>query len=42
MKGNHCKFGFCKVSVGEVGKLLSINNDKPGIDNRWKAAEDGS
>ena len=25
---------FCKVSVGEVEKLLlSINNDKPGIDN---------
>ena len=35
MKEKHCKFEFCKVGVGEVGKLLlSINNDKPpGIDN---------
>ena len=35
MKEKHCKFEFCKVSVGEVDKLLlSINNDKPpGIDN---------
>ena len=35
MKEQHCKFSFCKVSVGEVGKLLlTINNDKPpGIDN---------
>ena len=34
-KEKHCKFEFCKVSVGEVGKwLLSIDNDKPpGIDN---------
>ena len=31
----HGKFEFCKVSVGEVEKLLlSINNDKPpGINN---------
>ena len=30
-----CKFEFCKVSVGEVEKvLLTVNNDKPpGIDN---------
>ena len=35
MKEKHCKFEFCKVSVGEVEiLLLSINNDKPsGIDN---------
>ena len=35
MKEKHCTFEFCKVSVGEVEKLLlTINNDKPpGIDN---------
>ena len=34
MKEKHCKFEFCKVSVGEVEKLLlMIKNDKPGIDN---------
>ena len=35
MNEKHWKFEFCKVSVGEVEKLLlSINNDKPpGIDN---------
>ena len=35
MNGKQCKFEFCKVSVGEVEKLLlTINNDKhPGIDN---------
>jgi hypothetical protein len=35
MKEKQCKFEFCKVSVGEVGKLLLMTNkDKPpGIDN---------
>ena len=35
MKQCFSKFEFCKVSVGEVGKLLlSIYNDKPlDIDN---------
>jgi hypothetical protein len=35
MKEKHCKFEFCKVSMGEVeALLLSINNDKrPGTDN---------
>ena len=35
MKEKQCKFEFCKVSVGEVEKLLlTINNDKPpGIDH---------
>ena len=35
MKEKHCKFEFCKVSVGEVENvLLLISNDKPpGIDN---------
>jgi hypothetical protein len=35
MNVKHCKFEFCKVSVGEVEHLLlSINNDTPpGIDN---------
>ena len=34
MKDKHCNFEFRKVSVEEVNKLLSINNDKPpGSDN---------
>ena len=34
MKEKHWKFEFCKVGVGEVEKLLLLNNGKPpGIDN---------
>ena len=34
MKDKNCTFEFCKVSVEEVKKLFSINNDNPpGSDN---------